>query len=126
VYDAGTVRVTRARYYDTDGNLTRRVQHHVEPFGQWSNPASGRTVQYAQSEVEIDVLDTPGDLHTSTLTVTGQVVIHGATGGPLLFATGRQEFYDESQLLSTHGRNDFMAAFQGDPTALDDVCNALS
>ena len=127
VYDAGTVRVRRARYYDTDGNLTRRVQHYVVPFGQWSNPASGRTVQYAQSNVEIDVLDTPGDLHTSTLAVTGQIVIRGATGAPVLFATGRQLFYDESELLSTHGRNDLMAAFfQGDPTALDGVCNALS
>ena len=126
MYDAGTYRVTRARYYDTNGNLVRREQHYVEPFGQWSNPATGKTVDYAQSNMEIDVLAAPGDLHTSTLSVTGQIIIRDGGGAPVLFATGRQVFYDESNLLSTHGRNDLMAAFEGDPHALDAVCAALS
>ncbi len=127
VYDTAAGHENRTRYYDGDGNLTRRVLHDLYSFGEWSNPLTGDVVTYTQNVTFTDVLATPGDLTTSTQTVTGETIIRGATGAPVLFGNGRQVFnFDESELISSAGRNDFVDAFyRGNLSALDKVCAAL-
>ncbi len=128
IFDAGTFTQRVTRYYDTEGNLTRREDHEHWSLGQWSNPLSGATVSYTQNNVITDVLAVPGDRTSSTETITGEVIIRAATGAPVFIATGRQVFnFDESELISSAGRNAFIAAFfEGDTTAFDDVCAALA
>jgi hypothetical protein len=124
--DQGVERQVAIRYYDGDGNLTRREVHNNFEDAYFSNPATGKSVAYWQHSNETAVLATPGDLSTATVTETGQVHMSSGTGAPLLIATGRQVFSPDGDLLSTAGRNAFIAAFfQGDAHALDALCNAL-
>jgi len=128
IFDAGTFTQSVTRYYDTEGNLTRRLDHERYTMGEWSNPLSGATVSYTQDNIITDILAVPGDFTSSTETITGEVIIRTGTGAPVLIATGRQVFnFDESELISSAGRNAFVAAFfEGDPTVFDDVCAALA
>jgi hypothetical protein len=128
VYDTSTVVESKTRWYDTDGNLTRRLIRDHYTSGQWSNPLTGDSVDYTQNNVQWDVLADPGDLTSATQTITGQVHVRGDSGPPLLIATGRQVFnFDESVLLSSAGRNAFIDAFfRGKPNVFDDVCTALA
>jgi hypothetical protein len=49
IFDQGTVRQVVTRYYDTNGNLTRRVIHEFWSDAQKSNPATGATAPYTQA-----------------------------------------------------------------------------
>lgn len=128
IFDQGTYNQYAIRYYDQNGNLTRRVIHSNYSLGQWSNPSTGAIVNYTQHNVQTDVLAVPGDFTSSTQTVTGENIYRTATGAPVLIATGRQVFnFDGSELFFSAGRNAFVAAFfQGDATAFDQVCAALA
>jgi opacity protein-like surface antigen len=55
IFDQGTDTENATRYYDGNGNLTRRVLHDKYSFGQWSNPITGATVNYTQNNVQTDV-----------------------------------------------------------------------
>ena len=126
IFDSGTFEQRVIRFYDSDGNLTRRTIHIKEIGGEWSNPLTGATVSYTQNNVNVDVLAVPGDFTSATSTTTGEVIIGAGTGAPVLIAVGRQVFSD-GDLLSSAGRNAFIAAdFQGDTTAFDAVCAALA
>jgi hypothetical protein len=134
IFDQGSYVENKTRYYDTNGNLTRRVINHHQTVGQWVNPATGAAVNYKQENVQTDVLAVPGDLTSSTQTITGEVIEKAAnganlgTGRPVFFATGRQVFnFDQSELISSTPHNGFIEAFfLGDPSQLDQVCAALS
>jgi hypothetical protein len=129
IFDAATFTQRVTRYYNTEGNLTRRLDHEgPTTFGEWSNPLSGATVSYTSNNVITDVLAVPGDRTSSTETITGEVIIRAGTGAPVFIATGRQVFnFDESELISSAGRNAFIAAFfEGDTTAFDAACAALA
>jgi len=128
IFDAGAFTQRVVRYYNTDGNLTRREDHEHYSLSQWSNPLNGASVSYTQNNVITDVLAVPGDVTSSTETITGENIYRTGTGAPVLISTGRQVFnFDESELISSAGRNAFVAAFfEGDQTAFDDVCAALA
>jgi hypothetical protein len=128
IFDRGTFNQYAIRYYDTEGNLTRRRLHDNYTFGEWSNPLTGKIVSYTQNNLITDVLAVPGDFTSSTQTVTGENIYRVGTGAPVFIATGRQVWnFDESVLISSAGRNGFVAAFfEGDSTAFDAVCAALA
>jgi hypothetical protein len=128
IIDSSTRHEQAKRYYDVNGNLTRRSIHDRFTSGQWSNALTGAKVFYTQNNVTVDVLAVPGDLSSSTQTTTGEVIIRAGTGAPVLIATGRQVFNaGTGELISSAGRNAFIAAFfEGDTTAFDDVCAALA
>ena len=73
------------------------------------------------------MLAVPGDFTSDIVTITGENIYRAGTGAPVLLAVGRQVFnFDQSQLLSSHGPNAFVAAFyEGDPHAFDQICAAL-
>jgi hypothetical protein len=128
VFDSGVEHVRATRYYDGNGNLTRRVLHTTFSQAEWSNPITGKAVGYTQNNVQTDVPEVPGDLTTSREIITGEVIIRAGNGSPVLIATGRQVFtFDQAELISSAGRNAFIAAFfEGDTHAFDQVCAALS
>jgi hypothetical protein len=127
IFDQFVDHESRTWWYDENGNLTRRTDHDVYSFGQWSNPTTGATVPYTQHNVETDVLAVPGDFTSATITFTGENIYRPATGAPVLMEVGRQVFnWDLSQLLSSHGPNEIYAAlYEGDPHAFDQMCAAL-
>jgi hypothetical protein len=128
IFDSGTFNQHAIRYYDNNGNLTRRRIHDNYTFGQWSNPLTGKAVSYTQNNIYTDVLAVPGDFTSSTQTTTGENIYRAGRGAPVFIATGRQVFnFDGSVLISSAGRNGFIAAFfEGDSTAFDAVCAALA
>jgi hypothetical protein len=128
IIDSSTLHERVKRYYDVNGNLTRRSIHDSFTSGQWSNALTGTKVFYTQNNVTVDVLAVPGDFSSSTQTTTGEVIIRAGTAAPVLIATGRQVFNaGTGELISSAGRNAFIAAFfEGDTTAFDDVCAALA
>jgi hypothetical protein len=89
VYDQGTVKTDAIRYYDANGNLTRRVLHEHWTDAQKSNPLNGLTAPYTQSSVITDVLAVPGDFSSATETVTGGGIVTVPGYGAVFFPAGR-------------------------------------
>jgi hypothetical protein len=65
VLDSGVADVRATRWYDRDGNLTRR-QRILQFDSYLSNSRTGATLGYHQHNTDWDVLSVPGDLTTST------------------------------------------------------------
>ena len=128
VYDQGLVHQLASRYYDADGNLTKRVVHERWTDAQWSNPLSGEVVPYTQMGTTTDILAIPGDLASSTLTNRGENVYRTSDGGqPILLGVGRTVFGPGDELIGFSGHQWAVSVFYlGDPSVLDDVCGALS
>jgi hypothetical protein len=89
IFDTSTLNQRAIRFYNAEGNLTKRIIHdHYR--GEWSNPETGAVAPYIQNQNTTDVLAVPGDLATSTQTVTGQIVMRSGPGAPVLVDVGRQ------------------------------------
>jgi hypothetical protein len=113
-----------ARYYDPDGNLTRRVVHD-EASGQYSNPLTGATVPYSQHETHTSVLAVPGDLSTQTTTHTGRLIFILPHQGQIALEAGRViegpdgiEFRAGPQVFVDYYEN-------GDASGVQKLCSAL-
>jgi hypothetical protein len=70
---------------------------------------------------ETFLLAIPGEFSSATDTLTAKNIYRTPTGQFVLQAVARQVFnFDQSQLISSHGPNAFVAAFyEGDPHAFD-------
>jgi hypothetical protein len=128
IFDQAVLNESGTVWFDENDNLTKVTDKDVYSFGQWSNPVTGTTVSYTQHNEETFVLAVPGDFTSATDTITGENIYRARTGAPVLLSAGRQVFnFDQSQLISSHGPNAFVAAFyQGDPHAFDKICAALA
>lgn len=128
IYNQDTFDQHATRWYDQNGNLTRRHIYDHYTFGQWSNPLAGTVVPYTQTTVEDDRYTIPGDISSGTATFTGEGVFHDGTGAPVLFGNGRQVNSNvDGSLLESSGRNDFVLFFNdNDPAAFDQICAALA
>src|SRR5215216_4144570 len=80
VVSSDTRTVTGRRYYDENGDLTRRHFRQVL-VGTFTNPLTGASLDYAESTTIIHDLSVPGDLSTGTETVTGSVRLSEPQGG---------------------------------------------
>jgi hypothetical protein len=126
IFDQGTVRQVVIRYYDTNGNLTRRVIHEFWSDAQKSNPRTGATAPYTQASNITDVLAVPGDLGSATETVTGQGNITVPGLGAVLLNAGRIVFGADGTLEFSAGPQFFIDYFvNGNTAALDELCSAL-
>jgi hypothetical protein len=127
IFDQATFNEYGKVWFDQNGNLTRLTDDDNYSFGEWSNPVTGDVVSYTQHNEETFVLAVPGDFTSATDTITGENIYQAATGAPVVLAVGRQVLnFDQSQLISSHGPNAFIAAFfEGDTHAFDQVCAAL-
>ena len=128
VFDQGTFNQHATRWYDQNGDLTRRHIYDHYTFGQWSNPLAGTVVPYTQNNVENDEYAIPGDMNSGTTTFTGESMYHDGTGAPVLWGNGRQVNSNvDGSLIESSGRNDFVLAFvENDPSVFAPVCAALA
>lgn len=120
--------VVGKRYYDAAGDLLRR--HFRERFtGDFSNPMSGRSVDWVAHNTIIHDLAVPGDTASGTFSVMGQQIrIFAADGGTVLLDAGRV-VVDEAtgEILSLSGQKHFDDYFVfGNEQALDPLCDAVS
>jgi hypothetical protein len=123
IFNQDTFDQHATRWYDQNGNLTRRHIYDHYTFGQWSNPLTGAVVPYTQTTIEDDLFAIPGDVNSGTATFTGEAVFHDGTGAPVLFGNGRQVTSNvDGSLIESSGRNDFV---RNDPAALVLICAAL-
>ena len=126
IYDQGTVRQVVIRYYDTNGNLTRRVIHEFWSDAQKSNPLTGASASYTQSSNITDVLAVPGDFSSATETVTGQGSITVPGLGAVLLNAGRFIFGPDGTLDFRAGPQAFLDYGNGDISVTDRLCAALA
>jgi hypothetical protein len=99
---------TGTRYYDRDGNLTRRVLHDIYPVGNplnvLYNSQTGTSVPYRTDVTETDDLAVPGDFGSATSRFTGNgytVTLPG--GGLLVHDVGQFAFAPDGSILEDHG-----------------------
>ena len=99
---------TATRYYDRDGNLTRRVLHNIWPVGHplnvLYNSQTGKSVPYTGDLTETDDLAVPGDFSSATSRFTGNgytVTLPG--GGLLVHDVGQFAFAPDGSILEDHG-----------------------
>jgi hypothetical protein len=126
IWDQGIVDQVATRYYDADGNLTRRVVHEDWRPGQFSNPLTGATVPYRQTGNITDVLATPGDFGSATETVTGQNNFTVAGHGVVLHNSGRTVTAPDGTIEFSSGKQNIADYFDNGNTAvLGELCGAL-
>jgi hypothetical protein len=126
IYDQGTVRQVVTRYYDTEGNLTRRVIHEFWSDAQKSNPLTGASAPYTQASNITDVLAVPGDFSSATETVTGQASITVPGLGAVLLNAGKTVTAPDGTIEFRAGPQNFLDYFvDGDASVIDQLCAAL-
>jgi hypothetical protein len=114
-----------ARYYDSDGNLTKRVLRD-DLAGEFINPVTGATVPWTQHEIHTTVFAVPGDFSSATETIVGQFVITVPHLGAVALEAGRV-------IQDANGNNEFRAGPQdfldyyanGETSAVAKLCGAL-
>jgi hypothetical protein len=128
VFDTATDVVSARRVYNENGDLVRRVLRDDYTFGEFSNPSTGATVPYRQSDIRTDVLAVPGDLGSATETTTWNIEFHApGTGAPVLMNNGRTVQASDGTLESRSGRLEFFEIFaDGNTSLLGPLCAALA
>jgi hypothetical protein len=116
--------VTGKRYYDQNGNLTRR--HFQEVLdGTFTNPLNHRAVSFSGTDTHLQNLSVPGDITTGTENITGSFRIYLANGGTVLLEAGRTIETPEA-ILSEKGPHPLVDYFVlGDTAAIQPLCDAL-
>lgn len=123
-FDAFSFSEVAARYYDQNGNLTKRVRHD-QISGVYSNPLTGATVPYIQRETHTDVLGVPGDLSTSTTTHTGVLIYTLPHQGQIALEAGRV-IEGEDGIEFRAGPQVFVDYYEnGDTSGIQKLCSAL-
>jgi hypothetical protein len=115
------------RWYDGNGNLTRRVNKLTWLGSSWTNPLTGNSVAYRQTNVVTDDLAVPGDVGTAVETTTGVVNFIIPGRGAIAQDVGRTVFGFDGSLEFSAGPHVFVDYFvNGDTTALDSICAVLA
>ena len=125
ILDQGTHNQHAIRFYNTDGNLTKRVIYD-QYFSQFSNPLTGAAIPYTQHNTTTDILAVPGDFTSATETTTGQTNFTVPHQGAVLLNAGRVVFGADGTLEFSAGPQGFLDYFyNGNTAALDELCTAL-
>ena len=114
------------RYYDQNGDLTRRLFHEVDT-GTYSNPISHVSVSFSARLTTLHDLSIPGDINSGTQAITGPWRVFLPRGGVVVIEVGRLILSgDGNVVLSESGPHPFLAYFAlGDTAALQPLCDAL-
>jgi hypothetical protein len=119
--------VVGKRFYDADGNLTRR--HFREDFtGTLVNPSSGITLDWVAHNSIVHDLAVPGDVASGITTISGQQIRVFGDAGTVLVDVGHL-VVDEAtgELLHSSGKHAFDDYFvNGNTEALAPICDAIS
>ena len=125
IYDTAVDHNRGTRWYDRDGNLTRRLITDHYTFGEFSNPLTGATVRYTQHNTTVGVLAVPGDLSTETQTSTGENMYMVPGLGAVFPNAGRTVIAPNGAQEFAAGPHSFDAYFGGDTAAIAELCSAL-
>lgn len=99
---------TATRYYDTSGNLTRRVRHEYYSNALAINSVTGKSFRWQQTDTITEVLAVPGDLSTATVTNVGSNIFHAPGYGLLGGSAGRLVTDPDGDLIFQAGFSDFL------------------
>jgi hypothetical protein len=119
--------VVGKRFYDADGNLTRR--HFREVFtGTLTNPSSGITLDWVAHNSLIHDLAVPGEIASGETTVTGQQMRVFGANGTVLVDVGHLVIDEATgELLKSNGKHAFDDYFiNGNTEALAPICDAIT
>jgi hypothetical protein len=123
VYDQGVEHQRLTFWYDGSGNLERILNHERWTSAWWSNPLTGATMPYTQSNVITTVFAVPGDFSTATETTVGEVIFTDPqTGVKVLRSVGRAMIAPDGTVVLS-GKQPFFAE---DPSVFDGLCAALA
>jgi hypothetical protein len=128
IHDNAVLNARVTRWYNADGDLTKRViQERWDP-AFWSNPLTGKTVPYTQTDKITTVLAVPGDFDSATETSVGEnIYTDPVTHQKVLRSAGRTVFEADGTLDFRAGQQPFIDAFvDGDMSVFDAVCAALA
>jgi hypothetical protein len=128
IHDNGVVNQQVTRWYNADGDLTRRVIRERWKPAFWSNPLSGKVVPYTQTGKITTVLAVPGDFDSATETIVGETIwTDPQPHKKVLRSVGRQVVAADGTLEFRSGQQPFLDAFvDGDMSVFDAVCAALA
>jgi hypothetical protein len=126
IFDSANESELARRFYDESGNLVRRVRYDSFASGQLSNPLTGATLDYTQTQKWTDTLAVPGDLGSATVTLTGEFVIHGVDGAPVVVGAGRTVFAPDFTIEFQAGPSGFIDLIALEPSAVGPLCAALA
>jgi len=113
------------RYYDQNGNLTRRHFREVVD-GTLTNPLNHKALSYSGGLTRVHDLAVPGDIASGTESFTGSVRTYLPEGGTVLLEAGRLIQTEDGTLLSEKGPHPLLDYFVfGDTAALQTLCDAL-
>jgi len=125
VLDTWTRSVRGTRYYTADGLLLRR-HFNDEWDGTFTNSVTGQTVTYRQRNTYLHDLAVPGDSGSGLERDTFHLRAFSANG-TVLMESGRVVLSLESDsVLFQAGQHPFDAYFNGDPSAMQSLCDALA
>ena len=124
IFDQGTHNQHAIRFYNTDGNLTKRVIYD-QYFSQFTNPLTGAAVPYTQHNTITDVLAVPGDFTSATETFTGQNNFTVPHMGAVFLNAGRVVFGADGTLEFSAGPQEGLDYSNGNTAAVDELCTAL-
>jgi hypothetical protein len=128
IHDNAVLDQRVTRWYNADGDLTKRVIQERWSPAFWSNPLTGITVPYTQTNEITTVLTVPGDFDSATETTVGEnIYTDPVTHKKVLASTGRVVFGADGSLDFRAGQQPFLDAFvDGDMSVFDAVCAALA
>jgi hypothetical protein len=128
IHDNAILDARATRWYNADGDLTKRVVQERWHSAFWSNPLSDKTVPYTQTDKITTVFAVPGDFDSATETIVGEnIYTDPVTHKKVLASTGRVVFGADSSLEFRAGKQPFIDAFvDGDMSVFDAVCAALA
>jgi hypothetical protein len=124
ILDTGTRVVDATRWYDRDGNLTRRLRMNAFHDAYLTNPATGQKVGYSQHNADDEVLTIPGDFDSVTFTSSGHLSIRMPGYGAVTEA-GHVVVEPDGTVDAQAGPSELSDYFAGDTAAGDDLCAAL-
>lgn len=103
ILDSGIRDVRATRWYDGDGNLTRRQRTFLFRDSYLTNPATGQVLAYSQHNTDNEILGVPGDLDSATVTSDGHVSITARGFGIVLGGDGRSVIGPNGDLIAESG-----------------------
>jgi hypothetical protein len=113
------------RYYDQNGNLTRRHFHEVDT-GTLSNPNNHVALSFSGRITTLHDLSVPGDITSGTQVLTGPVRVYRPHGGTVIIETGRTVNSGTGDFIRESGPHPFQDYFVfGDTAAVQPLCDAL-
>jgi hypothetical protein len=113
------------RYYDQNGNLTRRHFHEVDT-GTLSNPINNKAVSFSARGTTLHDLSIPGDISSGTQILTGSFRVYRTDGGTVTFEAGRTVNSGTGDFIRESGPHPIQDYFVfGDTAAVQPLCDAL-